>query len=269
MNTPMQQKVAPAVDQAASYRPIDLARMIGLSPSQIRNYERDGFLPPADRTANGYRRYDGSHVAALEISRCLMAGFGWQSAREAMNAVHSARTADALAVADARHAQIRDQRVQVAEALKALEATRRHIRLFSGLSFYKGRTVAIGEAAEAIGVNPSAIRYWESRGVLTPARTANGRRTYDVRLLQQLQLIKILRDINYSFDSIKSVVKDLDNPINTQARAALQERSRRIDEASRQCARATGALIAYIESSESSCGLAPAPAPIGHVKSLP
>ena len=247
----MRQKIAPAVEETASYRPIDLGRMIGLSPPQIRNYEREGFLPPSHRTTSGHRHYNQSHISALHVSRRLIDGYGWQSARDAMSAVHAGRPADALAIADAQHARIRDQRLQVAEALAALDATRNQIRLFSGLSLYKGRTVTIVEAAKAIGVNPSAIRYWESRGVLAPRRTVNDRRFFDHRLLQQLQLIKILRDINYNFDSIKSVVTDLDNPTSAKAKAALQERSRRIDHASHQCARATAALITYIESGES------------------
>jgi DNA-binding transcriptional MerR regulator len=246
----VRQELSSADEETASYRPVDLARTVGLSPSQIRNYERDGFLPPSHRTTSGHRRYNDSHVAALQVSRCLIDGFGWQSAREAMSSVHAGRAADALAVADGRHAVIKDQRMQVAEALAALDATRKQIRVLSGLSFYQGRTVAIGEAAKAIGVNSSAIRYWESRGVLAPGRTANDRRAFDLRLLQQLQLIKILRDINYNFDSIRSVVNDLDNPTNAKAKAALEERSRRIDQASRKCAKATGALIKYIEARE-------------------
>lgn len=244
----MRRNIAPAIQERASYRPIDLARMIGLSPSQIRNYERDGFLPPAGRTNSGHRRYDASHVTALQVSRCLIDGFGWQSACAAMSAVHAGRVSEALAVADERHARIRDQRAQVTEAIEALDATRRQIRLFSGLSFYKGKTVTIGEAAKAIGVNPSAIRYWESRGVLSPGRSADHRRTFDMRLLQQVQLIKILRDINYNFDSIRSVVNDLDNPTNAKAKTALEERLHRIDQTSRKCAKATGELINYIES---------------------
>ena len=34
----------------AGLRPVDLAREHGLSAQAIRNYERDGFLPPAART---------------------------------------------------------------------------------------------------------------------------------------------------------------------------------------------------------------------------
>ncbi|MFD7597193.1 MerR family DNA-binding transcriptional regulator [Kitasatospora sp. NPDC059812] len=34
-------------------RPSDLARGHGLSAQAVRNYERDGFLPPAERTASG------------------------------------------------------------------------------------------------------------------------------------------------------------------------------------------------------------------------
>ncbi|WP_037676124.1 MerR family DNA-binding transcriptional regulator, partial [Streptomyces afghaniensis] len=36
-------------------RPVDLARLAGVSTQQIRNYEDAGVLPPAARTESGYR----------------------------------------------------------------------------------------------------------------------------------------------------------------------------------------------------------------------
>lgn len=231
-----------------TYRPVDLARAIGLSASQIRNYERFGFLPPADRTPTGYRVYSNRHLEALRAARTIQRGYGWQRALDAMTAVHSGDHAAALAIADERHADLHGQRAQVAQALKALASAQRDVGVVLGLRVPRGRTVSIGQAAGALGVNASALRYWESRGVIQSGRSPSGRRRYDNRQLQQLQLVKLLRDVNYRFDTIKTVVDNLTEPTGTQATQALEQRQQRIDKASTNTAAATRTLLDYIES---------------------
>jgi DNA-binding transcriptional MerR regulator len=231
-----------------TYRPVDLARAIGLSASQIRNYERFGFLPPADRTASGYRVYTNRHLEALRAARTIQRGYGWQRARDAMAAVHSGDHAAALAVADERHADLHGQRAQVAQALKALASAQRDVGVVLGLRVPRGHTISIGQAAGALGVNASALRYWESRGVIQSDRSPSGRRRFDNRQLQQLQLVKLLRDVNYRFDTIKTVVDNLTEPTGTRATQALEQRQQRIDKASTDTAAATRTLLDYIES---------------------
>lgn len=38
--------------------------------------------------------------------------------------------------------------------------------------------VSIGEAARMVGINPSALRYYEERGLVRPAARHAGRRMY-------------------------------------------------------------------------------------------
>ncbi|WP_037667436.1 MerR family DNA-binding transcriptional regulator, partial [Streptomyces afghaniensis] len=45
-------------------RPVDLARLAGVSTQQIRNYEDAGVLPPAARTESGYRVFTDIHRSA-------------------------------------------------------------------------------------------------------------------------------------------------------------------------------------------------------------
>ncbi|HYF62616.1 MAG TPA: MerR family DNA-binding transcriptional regulator, partial [Herpetosiphonaceae bacterium] len=54
----------------------DLAAAVGLSVQQVRNYEAAGFLPAVERSPNGYRRYARRHLAALQTTRLLIAGYG-------------------------------------------------------------------------------------------------------------------------------------------------------------------------------------------------
>src|SRR5215207_3141411 len=97
-------------------RTIDLARAGQISVQQVRNYEATGFIPPAERSPSGYRRYTQKHLAALKTARSLIGGFGgygWQRARAVMQAVHRGELAVALALIDEYHAELAGNRIQV------------------------------------------------------------------------------------------------------------------------------------------------------------
>src|ERR671939_1766164 len=54
----------------------------------------------------------------------------------------------------------------------------------------------IGEAAEATGLTPRAIRYYQELGLLEPATHVSGaNRRYDDQDIERLKLIKRLREI--------------------------------------------------------------------------
>jgi MerR family regulatory protein len=73
-------------------RPVDLARRHGLSTQAVRNYEDAGSLPPAVRTARGYRVYTPLHAAALRAFLALVPGHGHQGATAIMRAVNEGAT---------------------------------------------------------------------------------------------------------------------------------------------------------------------------------
>lgn len=43
-----------------------LADRYGVCPESLRNWEREGLIPPARRTAGGHRRFGAEHVEAIE-----------------------------------------------------------------------------------------------------------------------------------------------------------------------------------------------------------
>lgn len=43
----------------------EAARLSGLSSKQIRDYEKNGLLPPAERSGSGYRRYGSADIDTL------------------------------------------------------------------------------------------------------------------------------------------------------------------------------------------------------------
>ncbi|HEX8455850.1 MAG TPA: heavy metal-responsive transcriptional regulator [Pyrinomonadaceae bacterium] len=72
----------------------------------------------------------------------------------------------------------------------------------------EGRTLRIGEVAEASGVGVEALRFYERRGLLgRPARTASGYRVYDETVLERLAFIKRAQAIGFSLDEIAEILE--------------------------------------------------------------
>jgi DNA-binding transcriptional MerR regulator len=226
-------------------RPIDLARIAGLGVTQIRTYERVGFLPPAPRDANGYRRYSSEHVHALRASRALIAGYGWQTALDVMRAIHLDEVSTAFSLVNSRHAALDSQRIRAESALEAIDAM---LRRPARAPESTGKPlVHVKEAAASVGVRTSAVRFWESQGLLQPRRQASTNyRLYDADQLTRLNVIALLRDVGYPFDVIRGVLDELTYGRPDQVRHALQQRLQTLQQTTWQCISATSALHTYL-----------------------
>ncbi|MEV6210278.1 MerR family transcriptional regulator [Kitasatospora sp. NPDC051914] len=207
-------------------RPVDLARAAGISTQQIRNYADAGILPPAPRTAAGHRRFDEGHLDALLAYRALAGGCGPQAAQAVMLAVNAADTAGALAGLDAAHASLHEQRLALAATRKAVEAVAEPepalplpLRASSGLP--------IGKVAALLGVRTSALRTWESAGLLSPGRApGTGYRRFGPADVRDARIIAVLRQSHYRLPQIRSVLDDLRRTGGREAlRAALADRN--------------------------------------------
>lgn len=190
-----------------SLRPADLAREHGLSTQAVRNYERNGCLPPADRTPTGYRIYTDVHAAALRAYVALVRGFGHASARSIMQTVHQGRVDDALAVIDAGHDQLLRDRATLGMVRDAVE----HIAAESDELSLGASTSAgfrsIGELAHALVLSPATVRAWERVGILAPRRDpATGYRVYEDDDIRDAHLAHLLRRGGYLLDQIAAVI---------------------------------------------------------------
>jgi MerR family transcriptional regulator, redox-sensitive transcriptional activator SoxR len=66
--------------------------------------------------------------------------------------------------------------------------------------------LSISVVARQAGLQPSAIRYYERVGLLTPPARAQGQRRYDGRVLQQLAVIGIAQQAGFTIAEIKTLL---------------------------------------------------------------
>ncbi len=78
------------------------------------------------------------------------------------------------------------------------------------------KDMTIGQAARYAGIETSAIRYYESVGLLPKPRRINGRnRRYDADVLKRLGLIQLLRDAGFGIRELQILFSDIDTPAPT------------------------------------------------------
>jgi MerR family transcriptional regulator, redox-sensitive transcriptional activator SoxR len=63
--------------------------------------------------------------------------------------------------------------------------------------------LTISVVADRAGIKPSAIRYYESIGLLPAPPRKSGRRQYDETTLTRLQIIDIAKSFDFTLDEIK------------------------------------------------------------------
>jgi DNA-binding transcriptional MerR regulator len=220
-------------------RPIDLAREHGLSAQAVRNYEDAGLLPPAPRTASGYRRYSGRHALALDAFLALVPGHGHACAREIMVAVHTDRLDDALDLVDRSHAALLGERGIVDTVERTL----------TGLTVrsWDGPPVPIGPVAHQLGLRPATVRRWEQEGLLRPGRDRQGHRIYRAADVRDAHLVGQLRRAGHGLADIRVLLDELrDTRDPAQVVRALADRRRALHARARAMLAGAAALDRYL-----------------------
>ncbi|WP_408996856.1 TioE family transcriptional regulator [Streptomyces ipomoeae] len=221
-------------------RPVDLARGHGISTQAVRNYERDGFIPPAERTPSGYRVYTEVHAAALRAFLALVPAYGHGAGGRIMNAVHEDDLDGALTIIDRGHGQLLRDR-------ETLDAVRRavghlgvgHLAVGSSdaVAASSGPTAGpgpdartVGELARRLGVTPATLRNWEEAGVLAPVRDpVTGYRVFRAADIRDAELAHLLRRGGYPLDHIATVVQQVRTVGGTDSlSSALDDWQRRL-----------------------------------------
>lgn len=88
--------------------------------------------------------------------------------------------------------------------------------------------LTISKVAEETGFSPSALRFYEGHGLITPARTPAGYRTYDAASVETLRFIARAKGLGLSLDDISDLVALFDDrrcgPVQDRLRGLLTEK---------------------------------------------
>jgi len=81
--------------------------------------------------------------------------------------------------------------------------------------------LTIGQLAARFGLNTSAIRFYERRGVLPPAERESGRRRYGADAVRRLEVLDVAKRAGFSLEEAKVLLQSAD--AGTPAFEALRE----------------------------------------------
>lgn len=90
---------------------------------------------------------------------------------------------------------------------------------------------SIGEIARRAGLQPSALRYYESIGLLPEAGRVNGGRRYDESILQRLAVIQLAKRAGFTVAEIQTLVHGFtpDTPAGARWRTLAREKLLELD----------------------------------------
>ncbi|MEU8699476.1 MerR family DNA-binding protein [Streptomyces sp. NPDC048680] len=113
------------------------------------------------------------------------------------------------------------------------------------------RYLPIGELADKARVRPSALRYWEERGLLPGALREGGRRVWPVATVRRVALIKMAQRAGFSLAEITQLLADDTTPSAT--RQWREMAARKLPELDRHIAQAQVLRKAVADCLECGC----------------
>jgi redox-sensitive transcriptional activator SoxR len=95
-----------------------------------------------------------------------------------------------------------------------------------------GHEMKIGDLARRTGLNPSAVRYYEKRGLLVAPYRSGGQRRYSDDAVHRVLLIRFASDMRFTLDEIKLFLSGLRDqaPVGGRWRKLASRKIREVDE---------------------------------------
>lgn len=181
------------------FGPKQLASKYKLSASTLRNYEAKGIMPPAVRSANGYRIYTQQHEAYLACIQAMAPAFGMEATSEVLHGVGRNELDHALWIVRDREVMLHREKASLDQLVEELKAYAKGCKGYDP----NGR-FSIHEVSRRTGAPKSAIRYWEKSGLFTTERDpSNEYRLYNEAHLFKIRMIQVLQSAVYSEETVK------------------------------------------------------------------
>ncbi|WP_231581663.1 MerR family transcriptional regulator [Cellulosimicrobium funkei] len=203
-------------------RTADVARAAGCSVQQVRDLEALGVLPPAGRSANGYRAFGDEHVLALRAYRGLASAVGPVVARRVLRDARSLPLDEAASLVSRLHVTLTREREEALAARRALLVVRAEGDGAAGsadgpapaTAATDGPVLTITELAAALGVRASTLRFWEHEGLLAPERVASrtgavSARRYPPAAVREARVVTALRAAGYRVPEVRRAIDAL------------------------------------------------------------
>jgi DNA-binding transcriptional MerR regulator len=170
-----------------------------------------------------------------------------------MQAVHAGDLPAALTLVNAGHAALHDQRLSLQATSEALEAIAEQT---PDTSASPRSGMRIGEVAAHLGVRTSALRVWESAGLLTPQRDPGTEyRRFSSTDVRDARLINMLRQSRYPLPQIQPVLDGLRHTGSNDAlRAAITQRRAALTQRATAMLEGSSRLHHYITGQEPASG---------------
>ena len=110
----------------------------------------------------------------------------------------------------------------------------------------------IGEVAKEAGLQPSTLRYYETIGLLPPAKRVGGKRRYTAEALDRLGVIQVAKKAGFTLSEIRMLLSGFSEtkPPSTQWKTMAQ---RKIEEVEALIGRAQGMKRLLVEGLECEC----------------
>ena len=91
--------------------------------------------------------------------------------------------------------------------------------------------LTISEVARQAGIRASAIRYYESVGLLPPPLRVNGQRRYHADILRRLTFIQTAQAVGFSVAEMQTLLHELDGnvPLSTRWQSLAQQKLTEVD----------------------------------------
>jgi len=199
-----------------------IAKAVGCHPNTVRLYEQWGLIPPAKRSANGYRIYTQEHLEQMQLARTAL-NTPWPG-----KAIRRSGTAVVLQAAGGDLGSALEGAYQHLVLIQSEKAQAEIVadlvsHWVQGLPMAKtNRQYRIRDAATYLQVSVDQLRNWERNGLLVVPRDQGNRyRLYGSEELSQARVIRMLRNAGYSIMAILRMLTSIHQDEATDIKVAL------------------------------------------------